>query len=366
MTTVRRDSRLTVETWLATKIVFVAVAAFVMLTQGRSLGEILANWDAVHFTAIAERGYFNELGQVDTSQLAFFPGWPLLLRCAGWLGLPLVETGAVLALILSGAAACALYRMYGSTAAIAWMLAPMAVFTVVPYTESLFCAAAFWAWERANAKQWWSAGLLAAVAMSARVSGLFLIGALAILAFTQGGKALAKLARLPWLLLPTAVLGVYVWYMYLLTGTWTAWFSAQTANWSREFTWPWVSLQHTLEAANPAYFPDYPENSWVFAMEVVAMALGLGVAIVCLIRKRWAESAWVAVQVLAFSISYWFMSSVRAVLLWFPLYNEIGMLARRADPAAAFGRIVRAVVVGAALVFQVFWAWTFFSGRWAG
>ena len=42
----------------------------------------------------------------------------------------------------------ALYRLGGPLAAVARPFAPTAVFTVVPYTESLFCAAAFWAWER--------------------------------------------------------------------------------------------------------------------------------------------------------------------------------------------------------------------------
>ena len=40
--------------------------------------------------------------------------------------------------------------------------------------------------------------------------------------------------------------------------------------------------------------------------------------------RRIAEAAWVGVQVLAFSLSYWFMSVNRAVILWFPLWRQIG------------------------------------------
>ena len=51
----------------------------------------------------------------------------------------------------------------------------------MPYTESLFCAAAFWAWERARADKWAAAAALAAIACTVRVSGLFLVGALLVL-----------------------------------------------------------------------------------------------------------------------------------------------------------------------------------------
>ncbi|RYE97673.1 MAG: hypothetical protein EOO41_03235 [Methanobacteriota archaeon] len=42
----------------------------------------LANWDGIHFTAIAERGYAYE-------QLhAFFPGWPLAMRSVAYVFMP--------------------------------------------------------------------------------------------------------------------------------------------------------------------------------------------------------------------------------------------------------------------------------------
>ena len=85
----------------------------------------------------------------------------------------------------------------------AWLFAPTAVFTVVPYTESLFCAAAFWAWERARADQWWAVALLAAAACTLRVSGLFLVGALFVLILTTRRTDWpTKIARAAWLAVP--------------------------------------------------------------------------------------------------------------------------------------------------------------------
>ena len=91
--------------------------------------------------------------------MAFFPGLPVLLSLGLAVGHPDRRSpGCVLSLAGSAVAAAALLRLGGPWAAVAWLFAPTAVFTVVPYTESLFCAAAFWAWERARADRWCGGG----------------------------------------------------------------------------------------------------------------------------------------------------------------------------------------------------------------
>ena len=352
--------RLVVQTWVGTRALMGGVALWLVAVEGRSPAAMLANWDVAHFVAIATHGYAEPL------DVAFFPGWPLLLRLVGGLGVPMLLAGVVVALAFSALAAAALYRMAGAAAAVAWLLAPTAIFTVVPYTESLFCAAAFWAWERALARRWGQGAAFAALAAGVRVSGVFLIGALAILALSQAGPAAARLRRVAWLGLPTLVVAAYAWYLWSLTGSWTSWYQAQADGWSRGFTWPWVSLRQTLEATVPGAYPDHPEWAWVFRAELVSMAVGLLVTLVTLVRRRWAEAAWVGVQVAAFATSYWFISVNRAVLLWFPLWFLLGRLAEgrgRSQPARL---IAIAAVVVAAMAVQVVWSWLFFTGRWAG
>ena len=70
--------------------------------------------------------------------MAFFPGLPVIFWLFSQLGVPVALTGVVLSMGCSGLAAAALYRLGGPWAAVAWLFAPAAVFTVVPYTESLF------------------------------------------------------------------------------------------------------------------------------------------------------------------------------------------------------------------------------------
>jgi len=432
-TPVRDGSRLVVQTWLYTRLLLVGTALWVGVTTGRSATDMLANWDVQHYFDIAKYGY------AAPNDIAFFPGWPLVLRAFNLVGVPLLVAGVGLALICSAFAAAALYRLGGPIAAVAWLLAPTTVFTFVPYTEAPFCAAAFWAWERARAGRWAAAAGLAAVACTIRVSGLFLLCALVILALTQtaqrgivvrptwgrpaasgapaGGGAPAGIGQhvrawfdgltvrpaapstwpaaggfgtpeprplkdragaivrdqrvraLAWLTIPALVIFGYMAYLYNLTGSWNAWYQAQASGWPRGFTWPWQALQNTWAAATSKAYPAFPEWSWVFRAELVSMAIGVIVTVICLRRRRWAEAFWVGVQVAAFSCSYWYLSVNRAVLLWFPLFILIAERLQggwNVPPARRRFRVLLTVVVFLlASVVLCWWAWLFYTGRWA-
>ena len=363
--------RLVVQAWVGSRLLLLLAGLGVMWFTGRSAGELVANWDVLHFFGIARDGY------ATAQEVAFFPGLPLLLRAGAAAGVPMAVGGVVLSLVGSGFAAWGLSRLGGPRAgvfaAVAWLVAPTAVFTVVPYTESLFCAFAFWAWVRARDDRWAWAAALAACASAFRVSGLFLVAALAVLAITRPAglrgerERRARLARLPWLALPVAVLAAYVVYLRVTQGSWTAWYAAQAAGWQRTLTWPWDSIRHTIPAIVPGAYADHPGWAVVFRFEVVSVVVGLVVTVACLALRRWGEAVWVGTQVLAFTTSYWLMSVNRAVLLWFPLWLLLG-------EAATGGRTVRSrrrrtvpawgyLAVSAALM--VWWAQTFFRGGWA-
>jgi len=236
----------------------------------------------------------------------------------------------------------------------------------VPYTESLFMAFAFWAWVRAREGRWAWAAVLAAVACSVRVSGLFLIASLGVMALTATGDTWRRrLVSVAWLLVPTAVPFAYAAYLKVTQGSWFAWFDAQASGWGRRFTWPWDSFAHTLPAIVPGAWPDHPGWAWVFRAEVVSVVVGLVVTVVCLVLRRWAEATWVGIQVLAFVTSYWFISVNRAVLLWFPLWLLLGSFATRTGRGH---RARVAVTIGWSLlsvVLMLWWAYRFYTGQWA-
>ncbi|HEV2929747.1 MAG TPA: hypothetical protein VGW74_13720, partial [Propionibacteriaceae bacterium] len=398
------------------------------------LGEMVSNWDVRHFEQLALSG---DLGEPDGILMAFFPGLPAVLSFGLSNGIPVALTGVIVSLAGSGVAAAALLRLGGPWAAVAWLFAPTAVFTTVPYTESLFCAAAFWAWERARADRWWAAAVLTAAACTLRVSGLFLVGALLVMILTSVVSWRDKITRAAQMLLPLGVILAFAGYLYLLTGSWTAWYSAQKTGWVRELTWPWQSFLNTIPAIVPGAYADHPWWAAVFRGEMASMAVGLGVVAWCIaasIRARrsgqhsrfatkdeesarahdqlvpsnqaavagrqktgraqaltpsrsvdqvllrrtvdgrrdgstlWGEASWVGVQVLAFSLSYWFFSVNRATLLWFPLWILVGrwvVWRPRAESTRVAHRVLVGVAFGAEIVLMLWWSWLFFTGHWA-
>src|SRR5918995_1270638 len=282
-----RSGRMVVQAWIASRGLIAAVALLLAVRQGGSLTQMVSNWDVNHFTNLAQGGYFADPRGI---LMAFFPALPVILRAGLELGVPIAITGVVLSLLCSAVAAAALIRLGGPWAAIAWLFAPTAVFTTVPYTESLFCAAAFWAWERARSDRWLAAALIAAVACTVRVSGLFLVGALIVMILTSRGTSwAARGRRLALLGIPVAVLASFATFLYWLTGSWTAWYSAQSTGWVRQLTWPWQSFLNTIDAMKPGAFADHPWWAAVFRGEMVSMFVGVAVVVWCLavsVRSR--------------------------------------------------------------------------------
>jgi hypothetical protein len=368
--------RIVIQAWLASRGMIVGVALVLAVVQDQSLTNMVSNWDVQHFSKLAVDGY---LADSDRTLMAFFPGLPGIFWLFGQLGVPVAITGVVLSMACSAFAAAALYRLGGPWAAVAWLFAPTAVFTVVPYTESLFCAAAFWAWERARSDRWLAAAALTAVACTLRVSGLFLIGALLVMIITDTNPAAVKLRRAALMLIPASVMMAFATYLYAVTGSWTAWYSAQTTGWVRELTWPWQSFLNTIPAILPGAYANHPWWAAVFRGEMISMAAGVGVTIWCIVvslrarkypngtdRTMWGEASWVGVQLVAFSMSYWFFSVNRATLLWFPLWIMLGRWVAgptRLSPPAH--RLLVAAAFMVEIVLMLWWSWLFFTGHWA-
>jgi hypothetical protein len=369
-------ARIVIQAWLASRGLILGVALLLAVLQHRTLNDIVSNWDVQHFAKLAESGYFAD---PSGTLMAFFPGLPGILWLFSQLGVPVAITGVVLSTVCSAIAAAALYRLAGPWAAVAWLFAPTAVFTMVPYTESLFCAAAFWAWERARADRWLAAALLTALACSVRVSGVFLIGALLVMIITAAKPAGVKLRSAALMGIPASVIMTFATYLYAYTGSWTAWYHAQTRGWVRELTWPWESFLNTIPAILPGAYAHHPWWAAVFRAEMISMAVGVAVTIWCIVvslrarrspdgpdRPMWGEASWVGVQVLAFSMSYWFFSVNRATLLWFPLWIMIGRwVAGPTRLSRSAHRLLVGVAFGVEIGLMLWWSWLFFTGHWA-
>jgi hypothetical protein len=184
------------------------------------------------------------------------------------------------------------------------------------------------------------------------------------------------LRRAALMLIPASVIMAFATYLYALTGTWTAWYRAQSTGWVRQLTWPWQSFLNTIPAIMPGAYADHPWWTAVFRGEMISMAVGVAVTVWCIVvslrarrfpagpdRPLWGEASWIGVQVGAFSMSYWFFSVNRATLLWFPLWMMLGRwVAGRSGPGH---RLLVAVAFTVEIVLMMWWSWLFFTGHWA-
>ena len=105
----------------------------------------------------------------------------------------------------------------------------------------------------------------------------------------------------------------------------------------------------------------------VFRLELVSVALGVVVFLYCLIRRRWASASWVGIQVVAFSIGYWYMSVNRATLLWFPFFVALAEASRgpsKPPGLVLLWRGITSIIVAADFAVMVWWSWRFFTGGW--
>jgi mannosyltransferase PIG-V len=357
--------------WLVTRaaLFMLSVSAPLLFNRGNDFPNVWRawlQWDVWHLKAVAEFGYNN--GEPSGAPLAaFFPGFPLLVRVVSWTGIGYVAAGIVVSAVASAVAGVYLARLaqyefpelkgLGPHAAMVWYGAPVGVFLAAGYTEALFCAFAFPAWLAARQGRWARAAIFVALASTVRVSGIFLAFALVVEFLTSKKR---DWLSLPWLALPAVPVLAFMAYLKQIHGSWFAWQEAQEKGWAREFTWPWTSLMHTIEAATKGHFAaDRSDWTWMFRAELVALVVGL-LLLAWLIRRRsWGEAAWVAATVGAFCTSFWIYSLTRATLLWWPLWIGLAVMCRR---RLWLGRLYLALAIPLAAI----WAAAFFTGRWTG
>jgi hypothetical protein len=310
----------------------------VLAAPGRTeapLLDRLTPWDADNFITIAQWGYDGSPGMADAPRLtAFFPGLPILLRDLHWLISDWSLSIVLVSLVASAVVAVTLSRLSesyrqgtGTWTVLAFYLSPFAVFMLASYSEALFLALALPAWLFARRGRWAAAALCAALASSVRVSGLFLALGLAVLFLVaeNGRRAPGGWWKAPWLALPGVPVLAYMVYLWTRTGDWMAWKHAEAQYWGRYPEWPWQAFINTW---NRSMEESVLQTS--YREEMLAAAVLVALIVWQLVRRRWADFAYLAPQAVALlAMSSFYMSIGRASLLWWPLYLSVGIVGAR-------------------------------------
>lgn len=328
--------------------------------------DVWRRWDASNLAEIAEHGYLSTTTDpaYPPHATAYFPGFPLLLRAAGWLlGGNLTLAGLVINLVASGVALAALYRLgeervgrgAGRLAVSLLAFAPLAVFLVAGYSEPLFLAGAVTAWYLATRGRWWAASVPAALAVATRTVGVALVAGLAVEYLAQRRFRLRQV-RPDALALVAALAPLAAWmgWLWWRTGDALRFVHDQAAGWGRQLTQPVEALRQTLEAA----YGTVADTTWVFTwrLELIGVAVGVGLLVWCLLQRtgpphdaadpdgadargggnpEWGWAAYTAGTLAAYVLSAWYFSVPRGLLGLFPLPLLLaGALRRRPQLAA--------------------------------
>jgi hypothetical protein len=355
--------------WLVTRCAVLAMtwpAAFIMRGNAKSPQgwfQLWGQWDAVRLQAIAQYGYFGPPGRALPNQVAFFPGFPLVLDVVHALVRQWTVSGLLVSFIAGGVAAVALSRIAdldyrsgtGSNAVLFMVVSPAAIFLAAGYTESLFLAFALSSWLAARKERWVLAVLLAGGASIIRINGLFLCVALVVEIIRRAhGQRLRAMAMFIPALVPLAG---YELYLKWRTGDWLAWSHAEKLGWERQLTNP-VQTFKTAWTAGFGHEFIAPIN-FVFQLEIAAVAVGVVTTLALLYYRRWAEAIYSGLTIAALATSIWYESVPRALLLLWPIWCGLAV-------AAARRRWVGQVYLATSIPLSAAIGLLFLAGHWAG
>ena len=328
------------------------------------------HWDADYFVDLAQHGY-PAMVRSQPGAVAFFPAEPALLRVVhvvvrNWTLAALVISAVAGSFAVTALARLAAYEQGSAGGVLAertvlyLVLSPFAIFLAAGYSEPLFLAFALPAWLAARRGNWAAAGVLGAFAATVRITGVFLGIALLVehlLTRRRAGKPLVDLES-AWLLGPFLATAAYFSYLQHLTGDWLGAIHAQASPpWSRHLTLPWHAFSATWSAARDLSQP--APYAWAFGQEIVVVAVGLVLTVVLVWQRRWAETVYVGLQVMAFALSSFYLSVGRGTLLWWPLWL---LLAR----ASIRREWVHKAYLAVAPALMVTYVIAFTGGGWVG
>lgn len=245
-------------------------------------------WDASWYAAIALNGY--QASGPEAPGLAFWPLLPLLEALVSRLALlifPPVSPGAavmwagllvVFCAFLGGAAL--VYRLVAADhgpdvarrATTFLAFAPGAFYYTAPYPEALLLAGVAGCLLALRHQRWLLAGLAGMAAAVAHVPGCLLALPFAweYLLRRRGRIGPSVL----WLLLIPLGPGLWLLYLWTLTGDFLAPVTAARAFWTHRPAWPWETVAHAIPLAFRQPYPDVQ-----VLLNLVATLLAAGAAV---------------------------------------------------------------------------------------
>lgn len=332
-------------------------------------------WDAVYYLRIVENGY-----DINSSNMAFYPGFPLAVRALAYFKVGPVLVGQIINLLMLLIATQGLYaltlliakkRRIAILATLAWLAFPSAHFFIAFYTESLIVALSVWSLVFVVKRQYIPAVILASLASFTRAAGVVLGLVILLQYFIDINWSWRKI---DWkiLLLPISFFGIgcyWVW-IYLSTDTLPWRFFSEMY---QKF-WPYMRFEPNIlrtiysevvsmvQLINSTSWQDL----WVSELFTKLHFFVAWLAIVYAAWKSWTKklpmalTAYCALTALILILTGNFVSDSRYILPVFPVFILIAMwLDKQAEWVRTLYFVVSAIALGAMLTM-------FSNGYWVG
>ncbi|NUR59702.1 MAG: hypothetical protein HOV87_13685 [Catenulispora sp.] len=303
-------------------------------------------WDSAFYLGIARDGYHH------STDYAFFPLYPLLVRVVHVLPWLSYNYAGVLTSILTGSAAAVGIRYVGEKVSSArtglvavalWAVVPTAIIQVWPYADGLFVAFAAWALYAVLRRAWIAAGVLTFFGGLTRPSAFALILAVGLF-------ALVSILRRedgwrPWVCAAVAPLGMlgYIAFVGHHFGKPTAYFRMQHDAWDN-----WFDAGKTTVDILAALVDGRAENPNVMYLLAVLTMLAVPFLFVLACRQRlpWPVLVFcAALSTLVLCSHRQIFITPRELMPAFPLLLPLAQVLSRARNR---GLIVAMVVIAAA------------------
>lgn len=288
---IRRGVSLSLIVFAASRLVTFLMAYAITTVSGPSLTDVLARWDGGWYLAVVQRGYPDAVadgsGVAAQSTIAFFPGYPLLIKAGSSVtGLSPAVIGVVISTLTGAAASVVLWLLAArvtdaksaNRTVVLFCFFPAAFVLSMVYAEALFVLLVAGCLLMLMLERWAVAGLAAAFAGLVRPNGLVLTaccGWAAIQAIRRHGSWRPIIAPL---LAPTGTLA-FLWYLYLRTGDPLAYIHTQKRGWDQGFDFGVSNVQSAIAivASRRAEF---------YVLVIAACLIGIAVALYFLVRWR--------------------------------------------------------------------------------
>jgi hypothetical protein len=274
--------------YAATRVVQLALIAWLLPPGGdATVRSKLLSWDTGWFLKVAREGYphgytYDSGGALAANGLAFFPGYPFLVRAVHEVTRLSFEMSALTVSWLAGAAAVVgVYALVATALAELFCAQPMSVVLSMAYSEGLFVALVCAALLAVHRRAWLLAGLAGLAASLTRPTGAALAIAIAVAAVLEMRRPQRRVRAAAGAALALVGVPAYLAWVGLRVGTWHAWFDIQTAGWGSTFDYGLGALEFVLGTLRTA-------DGWVQVSVALMLIVAVVAAVLAVARRVWA------------------------------------------------------------------------------